>query len=72
MIVALFALPALMRFVTPMVGAVASGSGAAAGAAVGAWRRVLCPWDGRQRKGQRGTDPGQHQQHVQHSHRQLS
>ncbi|WP_455837104.1 hypothetical protein [Pseudarthrobacter siccitolerans] len=36
MIVALFALPALMRFVTPMVGAVASGSGAAAGAAVGA------------------------------------
>lgn len=36
MIVALFALPALMRFVTPMVGAVASGGGAAAGAAVGA------------------------------------
>ncbi|MDQ0733209.1 type IV secretion system protein TrbL [Arthrobacter sp. B1I2] len=36
MIVALFALPALMRFVTPMVGAVAAGSGAAAGAAVGA------------------------------------
>jgi hypothetical protein len=36
MIVALFALPALMRFVTPMVGAVASGSGAAAGAAAGA------------------------------------
>ncbi|MDF2048521.1 hypothetical protein [Arthrobacter sp. Cr_A7] len=36
MIVALFALPALMRFVTPMVGAVASGSGAAGGAAVGA------------------------------------
>jgi type IV secretion system protein TrbL len=36
MIVALFALPALMRFVTPMVGTVASGSGAAAGAAVGA------------------------------------
>lgn len=36
MIVALFALPALMRFVTPMVGAVASGSGAAAGAAGGA------------------------------------
>jgi type IV secretion system protein TrbL len=36
MIVALFALPALMRFVTPMVSAVASGSGAAAGAAVGA------------------------------------
>lgn len=36
MIVALLALPALMRFVTPMVGAVASGSGAAAGAAVGA------------------------------------
>jgi type IV secretion system protein TrbL len=35
MIVALFALPALMRFVTPMVGAVASGGGAA-GAAVGA------------------------------------
>ncbi|MDI3279537.1 hypothetical protein QK292_18540, partial [Arthrobacter sp. AL08] len=34
--VALFALPALMRFVTPMVGAVASGSGAGAGAAVGA------------------------------------
>lgn len=36
MIVALVALPALMRFVTPMVGAVAAGSGAAAGAAVGA------------------------------------
>ena len=36
MVVALFALPALMRFVTPMVAAVASGSGAAAGAAVGA------------------------------------
>lgn len=37
MIVALFALPALMRFVTPMVGAVAAGAGAgAAGAAVGA------------------------------------
>lgn len=36
MIVALFALPALMRFVTPMVGAVASGGGAAAGAAFGA------------------------------------
>jgi len=32
MIVALFALPALMRFVTPMVGAIASGSGAGAGA----------------------------------------
>jgi type IV secretion system protein TrbL len=37
MIVALFALPALMRFVTPMVGAMASGAGGgAAGAAVGA------------------------------------
>jgi hypothetical protein len=38
MVVALFALPALMRFVTPMVGAVASGggAGAGAGAAVGA------------------------------------
>ncbi|MDP9890410.1 hypothetical protein [Pseudarthrobacter enclensis] len=36
MIVALCALPALMRFVTPMVGAVAAGSGAAGGAAVGA------------------------------------
>ena len=36
MIVACSRLPALMRFVTPMVGAVASGSGAAAGAAVGA------------------------------------
>jgi type IV secretion system protein TrbL len=36
MVVALLAMPALMRFVTPMVGAVASGSGAAAGAAVGA------------------------------------
>lgn len=36
MIVALFALPALMRFVTPMVGAIASGSGAGAGAAVAA------------------------------------
>lgn len=33
MVVALFALPALMRFVTPMVGAVASGSGSGAGAA---------------------------------------
>lgn len=36
MIVALFALPALMRFVTPMVGAIASGGGAGAGAAVAA------------------------------------
>ncbi|WP_459320131.1 hypothetical protein [Arthrobacter sp. RHLT1-20] len=36
MIVALLALPALMRFVTPMVGAVASGSGGGAGAVVGA------------------------------------
>ncbi|MCU1567311.1 MAG: hypothetical protein JWQ56_2248, partial [Pseudarthrobacter sp.] len=36
MVVALFALPALMRFVTPMVGAVASGGGAGTGAAVGA------------------------------------
>ncbi|MCY0905815.1 hypothetical protein [Arthrobacter sp. H14-L1] len=36
MVVALFALPALMRFVTPMVGAVASGGGAGAGMAVGA------------------------------------
>ena len=38
MIVALFALPALMKFVTPMVGALASGGGGggAAGAAVGA------------------------------------
>ncbi|MCY1213885.1 hypothetical protein D9M72_256850 [compost metagenome] len=36
MIVALLALPALMRFVTPMVGAVASGSGGVAGAAAGA------------------------------------
>ncbi|WP_139006284.1 type IV secretion system protein [Arthrobacter crystallopoietes] len=36
MVVALLAMPALMRFVTPMVGAVAAGSGAAAGAAVGA------------------------------------
>jgi hypothetical protein len=36
MIVALLALPALMRFVTPMVGAVASGSGGGAGAAAGA------------------------------------
>jgi type IV secretion system protein TrbL len=36
MVVALFAMPALMRFVTPMVGAAASGGGAGAGAAVGA------------------------------------
>jgi type IV secretion system protein TrbL len=36
MIVALLALPALMRFVTPMVGAVASGSGGGAGAMMGA------------------------------------
>ncbi|WP_281414556.1 hypothetical protein [Pseudarthrobacter albicanus] len=36
MLVALLALPALMRFVTPMVGAVASGSGGGAGAMVGA------------------------------------
>jgi type IV secretion system protein TrbL len=36
MLVALVALPALMRFVTPMVGAVASGGGAGVGAAVGA------------------------------------
>ncbi|MFF1831106.1 hypothetical protein [Paenarthrobacter sp. NPDC058040] len=36
MLVALFALPALMRFVTPLVAAVASGGGGGAGAAVGA------------------------------------
>jgi type IV secretion system protein TrbL len=36
MIIALFAMPALMRFVTPMVGAVAGGSGAMAAGAVGA------------------------------------
>jgi hypothetical protein len=35
MIVALFAMPALMRFVTPMVGAVAGGGGALAAGAVG-------------------------------------
>jgi hypothetical protein len=34
MVIALFAMPALMRFVTPMVGAVASGSGALAAGAV--------------------------------------
>ncbi|WP_227471737.1 hypothetical protein [Paenarthrobacter sp. YJN-5] len=36
MVIALFAMPALMRFVTPMVGAVAGGSGALAAGAVGA------------------------------------
>jgi hypothetical protein len=36
MIIALFAMPALMRFVTPMVGAVAGGNGAMAAGAVGA------------------------------------
>jgi hypothetical protein len=36
MILAVLALPALMRFVTPLVGAVAAGSGAGAGAAAGA------------------------------------
>ncbi|MDE8670472.1 hypothetical protein PY310_17985 [Pseudarthrobacter sp. H3Y2-7] len=36
MIIALFAMPALMRFVTPMVGAVAGGGGALAAGAVGA------------------------------------
>ncbi|WP_307794478.1 hypothetical protein [Arthrobacter cavernae] len=36
MVVALLALPALMRFVTPMVGAVASGSGGGAAAMAGA------------------------------------
>lgn len=36
MVVAVLALPALMRFVTPMVGAVASGSGGGAAAAAGA------------------------------------
>jgi hypothetical protein len=36
MIIALFAMPALMRFVTPMVGAVAGGGGAMAAGAVGA------------------------------------
>jgi len=35
MVVALFAMPALMRFVTPMVGAVAGGGGALAAGAVG-------------------------------------
>ncbi|UOD83458.1 hypothetical protein [Paenarthrobacter ureafaciens] len=36
MVIALFAMPALMRFVTPMVGAVAGGEGAMAAGAVGA------------------------------------
>ncbi|WP_205834929.1 hypothetical protein [Crystallibacter degradans] len=36
MILAVLALPALMRFVTPLVGAVAAGSGAGSGAAAGA------------------------------------
>ncbi|MEW1812560.1 hypothetical protein AB0284_17875 [Pseudarthrobacter phenanthrenivorans] len=36
MIIALFAMPALMRFVTPMVGAVAGGGGAMAAGTVGA------------------------------------
>jgi type IV secretion system protein TrbL len=36
MIIALFAMPALMRFVTPMVGAVAGGGGALAAGTVGA------------------------------------
>ena len=36
MVIALFAMPALMRFVTPMVGAVAGGNGALAAGAVGA------------------------------------
>jgi hypothetical protein len=36
MIIALFAMPALMRFVTPMVGAVAGGGGASAAGMVGA------------------------------------
>ncbi|MGZ4661048.1 MULTISPECIES: hypothetical protein [Micrococcaceae] len=36
MIIALFAMPALMRFVTPMVGAVAGGNGALAAGTVGA------------------------------------
>ncbi|WP_254865633.1 hypothetical protein [Arthrobacter sp. P2b] len=36
MVIALFAMPALMRFVTPMVGAVAGGTGAMAAGAVGA------------------------------------
>jgi hypothetical protein len=36
MVIALFAMPALMRFVTPMVGAVAGGSGALAAGTVGA------------------------------------
>lgn len=36
MVIALFAMPALMRFVTPMVGAVAGGGGAMAAGAVGA------------------------------------
>nr|WP_254703535.1 hypothetical protein [Pseudarthrobacter sp. C4D7] len=36
MIIALFAMPALMRFVTPMVGAVAGGRGAVAAGTVGA------------------------------------
>ncbi|MFE4082733.1 hypothetical protein [Paenarthrobacter sp. YIM B13468] len=35
MVIALFAMPALMRFVTPMVGAVAGGGGALAAGAVG-------------------------------------
>ena len=61
MIVALFALPALMRFVTPMVGAVASGGGAGAGAAVGAMATGAVSM-GRSGSGKRQCRPdtGQH------------
>lgn len=43
MVVALFALPALMRFVTPLVGAVASGGGGAMGAGMGAAAMAAMP-----------------------------
>ncbi|MBB2925586.1 hypothetical protein [Cellulomonas cellasea] len=64
MVIALFAMPALMRFVTPMVGAMASGSG---GAAMGAAALAALPTGaaaaGRLGSGGGGTDassgPGQ-------------
>jgi hypothetical protein len=51
MIIALFAMPALMRFVTPMVGAVAGGGGALAGGAVAgmASGAISMGWAGRGR-----------------------
>lgn len=54
MVIALFALPALMRFVTPMVGAMAGSGGGGGGAAVGAMAAATGAVAGRMASGSAG------------------